>query len=55
VEKSAFNRKLDFNLRKKPIKCCVWITALAGAEKYQKNIGSLVLEKGDQLDQPGGI
>jgi len=37
VEKSAFNRKtlfnrkLDFNLRKKPIKCCIWNTALTGA------------------------
>jgi hypothetical protein len=50
VEKSAFNRKtlfnrkLDFNLRKKPIKCCIG-THLPGAEtwtlwkdqKYLKN------------------
>jgi hypothetical protein len=39
--KAAFNRKkilftskLDFNLRKKIMKCYIWITALYGAETW---------------------
>ena len=43
--KTLFNRKLDINLRKKPIKCGIWNTPLTGAEtwtlwkdqKYLKN------------------
>ena len=30
--KTLFTRKLDLNLRKKPVKCCVWSVALCGAE-----------------------
>jgi hypothetical protein len=37
MAKAAFNKvalftsKLDYNLRKKPVKCYIWITALCGA------------------------
>jgi len=33
-KKALFTRKLDFNLRKKLVKCCIWSTALYGAETW---------------------
>jgi hypothetical protein len=27
-------RKLDLNLKKKPVKCCIWSIALCGAETW---------------------
>jgi hypothetical protein len=48
MAKAAFNKKmtlftskLDLNLRKKPVKCCIWSTALCGAETW-------TLRKADQ-------
>jgi hypothetical protein len=39
IRKAAFNKKkalftsrFDIHLRKKPVKCCIWSTALYGAE-----------------------
>jgi hypothetical protein len=34
AENPAFNRKLDFNLRKKLIKFCIWNTPLTSAETW---------------------
>ena len=40
MEKAAFNKKalftgkLDLNLRKKPVKCYIWSTAVCGAETW---------------------
>ena len=46
-KKAVFTSKLDIHLRKKPLKCCIWIIALLGAETwtlrtvYQKYLVSL--------------
>jgi hypothetical protein len=38
--KAAFNKKahfmgkMDIHWRKKPVKCCIWITALCGAKTW---------------------
>jgi hypothetical protein len=45
-KKTPFTSKLDFNLRKKLLKYCIWSTALCGAETWtlqkvdQKYLGS---------------
>ena len=31
-KKETFHSKLGLNLRKKPVQCCIWSTALCGAE-----------------------
>jgi hypothetical protein len=33
-KKVVFTSKLDLNLRKKPVKCCIWSVALCGAETW---------------------
>ena len=33
-KKNLFTSKLDLNLRKKLVKCCVWSMALYGAETW---------------------
>jgi hypothetical protein len=33
-KKTLFATKLDFNLRKKLVKCCIWSIALYGAETW---------------------
>jgi hypothetical protein len=33
-KKTLFTSKLDLNLRKKLVKCCIWSTALYGAETW---------------------
>jgi hypothetical protein len=46
ARRRLFTGNLDFNLRKKRAKCCVWSTALCGAETWtlrrvgQKYVGS---------------
>jgi hypothetical protein len=32
MAKTAFNKKLNLNVRKKAVKCYIWSTALYGAE-----------------------
>jgi hypothetical protein len=33
-KKTLFTSKIDLNLRKKPVKCYIWIIALYGAETW---------------------
>ena len=33
-KKTLFTSKLDFNLRKEPVKCYIWSIALCGAETW---------------------
>jgi hypothetical protein len=33
-KKTLFTSKLDLHLRKKPMKCCIWSTALNGAKTW---------------------
>jgi hypothetical protein len=33
-KKTFFTKKLDLNLRKKPVKCYIWSMALYGAETW---------------------
>jgi len=35
-----FNSKLDLNLRKKPVKCYIWSTAVCGTEIWSLREGS---------------
>jgi hypothetical protein len=44
-QKNLFTSKLDLYLRKKPIKCYIWSTALCGAEKWTlRTVGQKYLE-----------
>jgi len=45
-KKTLFTRKLDLNLRKKPVKCYIWSKALYGAETW-------TLRAADQKYVPG--
>ena len=60
--KALLTSKFDLNLRKKIVKCYIWITALCGAgtwalwtvdQKYLEILRNVVLEKvgEDQLDR----
>jgi hypothetical protein len=41
--KNLFTSKLDLNLRKKLVKCCIWSMALYGAgEGWRRSVGPIM-------------
>jgi len=62
-KKTLFPRKLDLNIRKKPVKCYIWSIALYGAESWTfRKVGHKYLESFEmwcwrriwKIGMPGG-
>jgi hypothetical protein len=49
-KKAPFTSKLDLNVRKKPVQCYIWSTAVCGAETWTlRNVNWKYVERSEKL------